>query len=237
MTPRIVYWRIIALFTVLLSAALAAIAQDIESKKTFEGIVEMQFKNVERVQLFTFSVKNGRIRVEETGRDDVAPIVLVDHAAKKTFIILPSREEYIEVPIVTEPSESRQSKRKADIQKTELTDDILDYTCDQLIVKSDEKEIEVWATKELGTAGTFLTTITPKSLDPIPWQAEILGRGYFPLKVIERDSDGNEQTQLEVLSIQKKTLGGPLFRVPPGYEKVGRDALQPKQAPKKKRTR
>lgn len=237
MTFRIKLTRTISLFIALLLIALGAVAQEVETKKSFQGTVEVQFRNSDRVQILTYSVKNGKIRVEERDREDNSPIILVDHGMKRTYIILPAREEYIEVSNEQESSALKQSKVKADIQKTDATDEILNYPCDQFVVKLVDKEIEVWATKDLGTPGTFLNSVTTQSLDSAPWQRDVLGMGYFPLRVTERDSAGNELTQSEAVSVQKKALAESLFRVPPAYEKVGPDALQPKQAPKKKRTR
>ena len=70
------------------------------------------------------------------------------------------------------------------------------------------------------------------------WEAELFSKGYFPLKVIIRDVSGYDAGKFEVNTVQKKSLGDYLFRIPMGYEKVERDVLLPQQAvPKKKRIR
>jgi len=229
---RFVCWKTTIVIAALLLAACAALAQDLETKKSFEGVLEVQVQNTERVQLFTFSMKNGRIRVESTEVNEAAQVVLVDHPGKRAYVLLPAREQYIEIA-----SASEVGREQSGIQKTELTDEIQGYTCDQFLLKSSEAEVEIWATREFGTAGTLLTTVNAKSLDTPPWQTELFGMGYFPMKVIMRDASGYDAGKFEVNTVQKKALGDHLFRVPKGYEKAEKDVLEPKQAaPKKKRT-
>jgi len=233
MTARFICWKTTIVIAALLLAACAAVAQDLETKKSFEGVLEVQVQNTERVQLFTFSLKNGKIRVEPADVIDVAQVILIDHPAKKTYVLLPAREQYIEIANAGEAG-----REQTGIQKTELTDEIQGYTCNQFLLKSSQEEIEIWATKEFGTAGTLLTTITAQSLDTPAWQTELYGMGYFPMKVVMRDASGYDAGKFEVNTVQKKALGDFLFRIPKGYEKVERDVLEPKQAaPKKKITR
>ena len=233
MTARFISWKTSMVIAGLLLAACGAVAQDIETKKSFEGVLEVQAQNTERVQIYTYSVKNGRIRVEPANATDAAQVILVDHPAKKTYVLLPAREEYIEIANAGEVG-----REPTGLQKTELTDEILGYTCDQFLVKSSQAEVELWATKEFGTAGTMLTTIVAGTFNTPTWETELLSMGYFPMKVIIRDGSGYDAGKFEVNTVQKKALGEFLFRIPKGYEKVEKDVLEPKQAaPKKKRTR
>ena len=233
MTGRFNCWKTAIVAASLLLAACAAIAQDIETKRSFEGVLEVQVQNTERVQLFTFSLKNGKIRVEPAEVADAAQVLLIDNAAKRTYVLLPAREQYIELPNSGEPG-----RAQSGLQRTELTDEIQGYTCDQFMLKSSEAEVEIWATKEFGTAGTFLTTVNAQTVDTPAWQNELFAMGYFPMKVVMRDASGYDAGKFEVNTVQKKALGDFLFRIPKGYDKVEKDVLELKQAPpKKKRTR
>jgi hypothetical protein len=233
MKVRFLCWKTMFVIASLFLPTWAVIAQELETKKTFEGVLEVQVQNTERVQLYTFSVKNGRIRVEPADVSDAAQVILVDHPAKRTYVLLPAREQYIEIPAGADVG-----RGQTGLQKSESTDEIQGYTCDQFLLKSPQVEIEIWATKELGTAGTMFTNVTPAALETPPWQTELFSMGYFPMKVVMRDASGYDAGKFEVNSVQKKTLGEFLFRIPRGYEKVDKDVLEPKQAtPKKKRTR
>jgi hypothetical protein len=89
--------------------------------------------------------------------------------------------------------------------------------------------MEVWATKGFGTAGTFLTP----QVTELGWK--ILEMGYFPMRIISKDSTGEESGRIEVSSVQKKSLTASLFRIPSSYEKLDPEALQAKQPPKKRK--
>jgi hypothetical protein len=233
MTARVICRKKAIVIAALILSTCAAIAQDLETKRSFEGVLEVQVQNTERVQLFTYSVKNGRIRVEPADVTDAAQVILVDHPAKKTYVLLPAREQYVEIADASDVGHE-----PTGLQKTDLTDEILGYTCDQLLVKTNQAEVEIWATRELGTAGTMLTATVTQTFDTPAWETELFSRGYFPLKVVMRDVSGYDAGKFEVNTVQKKALGDFLFRIPMGYEKVERDVLIPKQAaPKKKRTR
>ena len=233
MTARCACWKTTIVIAALFLATCTAVAQDLETKKSFEGVLEVQVQNTERVQLYTYSVKNGRIRVEPADVSDAAQVIIVDHPAKRTYVLLPAREQYIEIADAAEVG-----RGQTGLQKSELTDEILGYTCEQLLMKSSQSDVEIWATKEFGTAGTMLTTVIAQTFDSPGWETELFGMGYFPMKVIMRDVSGYDAGKFEVNSVQKKALGDFLFRIPRGYEKVEKDVLEPKQAtPKKKRTR
>jgi hypothetical protein len=233
MKDRFIFWQTFLVIGSLLVAACNAVAQELETKKSFEGVLEVQVQNTERVQLYTFSVKNGRIRVEPAEVSDALQVIIVDHPAKKSYVLLPAREQYLEIKYPADVDRGQNG-----LQKSDQTDEIQGYACDQFLLKSDQAEIEVWATKELGTAGTMFTTVAVQALETPPWQAELFGMGYFPMKVIIRDPSGYDAGKFEVNSVQKKNLGDFLFRIPRGYEKVDKDMLEVKPAPsKKKRTR
>jgi hypothetical protein len=233
MTSLFRCWKTNVVVAALLITAGTAVAQDLETRKSFEGVLEVQVQNTERVQLYTFSLKNGRIRVEPSDVSDAAQVILIDHAAKRTYVLLPASEQYIEITNAGEVA-----RGQTGLQKSELTDELQGYTCDQFLIKSSQADIEIWATKELGASGTLLTSVNAQSLDVPAWQTELFSMGYFPMKVIMRDASGYDAGKFEVNTVQKKSLGDHLFRIPMGYEKVEKDVLEQKQAaPKKKRTR
>jgi hypothetical protein len=233
MKDRFMFWQTFLVIVSLLVAACGAIAQELETKRSFEGVLEVQVQNTERVQLYTFSVKNGRIRVEPSEVSDALQVIIVDHSAKKSYVLLPAREQYVEINYPADFGRGQNG-----LQKSDQTDEIQGYSYNQFIVKSDQAEIEVWATKELGMAGTMFTNVVAQALETPPWQAELFGMGYFPMKVIIRDPSGYDAGKFEVNSVTKKSLGDFLFRIPRGYEKVDKDVLEVKLAPpKKKRTR
>jgi hypothetical protein len=129
--------------------------------------------------------------------------------------------------LIPPKGETRQAK--VNVQKTDSTMDILDYSCDEFLVTVDSLEFEIWATKGLGTSGTFLT------LQVHEWEAKILDMGYFPMRLVMRNASGDEAARFEVTSMTKKSMSESLFRIPSGFEKVDQEALIPKAVSKKKK--
>jgi hypothetical protein len=227
MTSRIFRRTTHVLSATLLFITLAS-SQELIEKTSFEGVVGFEVRDLQSVESVTLFMKNGRLRLEGTDRGGDNAILL-DYRLKKAFVIISARDQYVELPAVAVPSKSGPSKPSVEVQKTDLTDEILDYTCDQFLITSDKFTMEVWATKGFGTAGTFLTPQVTESA----WK--ILEMGYFPMRIISKDSTGEESGRIEVASVQKKSLSSSLFRIPSSYEKLDPEALQAKQPPKKRK--
>ncbi len=51
------------------------------------------------------------------------------------------------------------------------------------------------------------------------WEAELKGKGGFPLRLIERDGSGKEVTRLEATKIEPGPLPASLFEPPAGFQK------------------
>ena len=227
MTSRIFRGAALGLSAILFFIAPAS-PQELIEKTSFEGVVGFEVRDSESIESLTLFMKNGRLRLEGTDQGG-GNATLLDYRLKKGFVIISGRDQYVELPAVAVPSKPGSPKPSVDVQKTDLTDEILNYACDQFLVTADKSTLEVWATKGFGTAGTFL------SVQVNEWQWRILEMGYFPMRIIAKDSTGEETRRIEVASVQKKSLTASLFRIPSGYEKVDPDALQPKQPLKKKR--
>ncbi len=207
-----------------------ASSQEVVEKKSFEGIVSFEIRDSQSIEPVTLYVKNERLRLEG-GLQAGGDAMLIDYRLKKTFIIASGREQYVELPMVSAPSKPDVTKLRVDLHKTDSTMDIAGYTNDQFLLTINSTEIEIWATKELGTAGVFLTPQVG------PSERKILEMGYFPMRFIALDSTGEETRRFEVTGVQKKSLSESLFSIPAGYEKIDPSALQPKQAPKKRKSR
>jgi hypothetical protein len=173
-------------------------------------------------------MKRGRLRIEGSEQGGGNGILL-DYGLKKSFVIVSGREQYVEFPIVYVPPKGAHAPPKVNVQKTDSTDEIEGYQCDQFLATVDTLEFEIWATKDLGTAGSFLT---PQVWE---WMWKILDMGYFPMRFIARDATGEESARFEVTSVVKKSLSESLFHIPSGYEKIDPDALLSKQVQKKKK--
>jgi hypothetical protein len=219
-------WILAASFIIGTSAL--AFAQELVEKKSFEGVVGYQIRDNVSIETMTLFTKRGRLRLE--GSEQIGGnSVLVDYGVKKSYVIISGREQYVELPAVYAPPKGTPSVPRVNVQKTDSTEEIEGYGCDQFLVTIDSVEFEIWATKDFGTAGTFLST------QVYDWMWKILDMGYFPMRFIARDASGEESRRFEVTSVVKKPLIDSIFRIPSGYEKIEPEALQPKQPLKKKK--
>ena len=227
MTSRIIRYTMLGILLTIGLNTLAS-AQEIVEKKSFEGIVGYQIRDFQSIESLSLFMKRGRLRIEGTEQGG-GNAILVDYGLKKSFIIVSGSEQYVEFPVLYARPKGSRVPPKVDVQKTDSTDEIEGYQCDQFLATVDTLEYEVWATKDLGTAGSFLTPQVSE------WMWKILDMGYFPMRFIARDATGEESGRFEVTSVAKKSLSEALFRIPSGYEKIDPEALQPKQVPKKKK--
>ncbi len=203
-------------------------AQELVEKKSFEGIVGYQIRDFQSVESLSLFMKRGRLRIERSEQGG-GNAILLDYGLKKSFLIVSGREQYVEFPVVYAPPKGTPDPPRVNVQKTDSTDEIEGYECDQFLATVDTLEYEIWATKDFRTAGSFLTSQVSE------WMWKILEMGYFPMRYIERDAMGQESVRFEVTSVVKKSFSESLFHLPSGYEKIDPDALQPKQVPKKKK--
>ena len=71
---------------------------------------------------------------------------------------------------------------------------ILGYDCTRYLLKDSGREVEVWATTELGpyvSASNPMQKKGPKNA----WETMLAGAGLFPLRVAERDRGGRPDIQ------------------------------------------
>jgi len=236
MRSRSIVQGVNLLLGLFLFTALAG-AQDTGNRYPFEGVVHVRYQTIDEVQYVDLSVKRERIRVDAAMAEPGGTFFLIDYLAKKRYVILPYREEYLEFPATVVRENSRQLKVPVNFEKTDSTDEVAGYPCDQLLVKTKEGELEIWATSKLGTAGTLTTNLASMLAEQSPWEKEIIRFGYFPLKVILRDGSGDQRVMFEATAIEKKSQGESRFVIPSGYEKTTAEELTPKTTPKKKKPR
>lgn len=226
MTTRSIRFTAFGILLTLCCSVLVN-AQELVEKKSFEGVVGYQIRDIQSIESLSLFMKRGRLRIEGTEQGGGNGFLL-DYGLKKSFIIISGREQFVELPVVSVPAKGTYVPAKINVQKTDSTDEIEGYECDQFLVTVDSLEYEIWATKEFGTAGSFLIPQVSE------WMWKILDMGYFPMRFVTRDDTGEESGRFEVTSVTKKSLSESLFHIPSGYEKIEREALQTKQTPKKK---
>ena len=102
--------------------------------------------------------------------------------------------------------------------KTGRTEKILGYACEEYLSKHKKGETEVWVTAALGKLSGFYWG--EKDAEKSVWQKHLASKGFFPLRIVDRKSAGNEAMRMEAASVTPKSLPDSLFEIPKDYRNI-----------------
>lgn len=195
------------------------------AQKNFEGIVELNYSGDRGDNTIKYYTKNGMVRLEMGNNakiDEKSPktgtILLKNNTL---YILMPERKAYIEKPLNIKDQLEKLGKKsnvEKGLKKTGEQKDILGYKADQWTLKNEKGEVEVWSTTELGNILQGLSGINREKMPQ--WLKDIAAQDFFPLLLIQHNTDGKEINRLEVKNIDKKNLEESLFEVPGDYKKA-----------------
>ena len=191
------------------------------SQSTFEGKVVIETTNDGQTHTLNYYAKGDMARFDVNSERGNANIIF-DKKNKKMLMVMPSMKMYMEFPMDMDlgdnESNTTEDKSKSDFVKTSETKTINGYKCEKWVIKEGDKTSEAWMTKDLGGFVFFQSPMGHHQKQK--WQEDIENSGYFPMLVVEKDSDGNETGRFEVKSVEKKSLDDSFFAVPAGYNQM-----------------
>jgi hypothetical protein len=192
------------------------------SQTTFEGKVVIETTNDGETNTLNYYSKGEMARFDVNSARGEANIIF-DKEHKKMLMVMPTMKMYMEFPLDMELGEDNgnntgDEKSNTDFVKTSETKTINGYKCEKWVIKDDGKTSEAWMTKDLGGFIFFQSPMGKQAKQK--WQEDIENSGYFPMLVVEKDSDGKETGRFEVKSVEKKSLDDSFFAVPAGYNQM-----------------
>ena len=191
------------------------------SQSTFEGKVVIETTNDGQTHTLNYYAKGDMARFDVNSERGNANIIF-DKKNKKMLMVMPTMKMYMEFPMDMDlgdnESNATEDKSKSDFVKTSETKTINGYKCEKWVIKEGDKTSEAWMTKDLGGFVFFQSPMGHHQKQK--WQEDIENSGYFPMLVVEKDSDGNETGKFEVKSVEKKSLDDSFFTVPEGYSQM-----------------
>jgi GLPGLI family protein len=102
---------------------------------------------------------------------------------------------------------------KMTVEKTSETKDILGYSCNKAIIRSDEgTEIIVYYTKELGTGATYFDDPQFKDIDGLMLEFEIPNEGM--------------NMKFTAITVENKNVADTEFEIPEGYQIKTKDEMK-----------
>ena len=204
--------------TVRTVVLLSLVALCIAPAQTFEGTITFEISSARGTQEMKYLTKGDQVRIDMERGPGMSMSVLMNTTSKDVTMLMPQNKMYMKMNLNTMPVPPEIKDQDADFKKTGQTKTILGYTCEQIIISQDKREIEMWVTKGLGKF--VQANMNPRAQSPLmkKMEKELTDQGYFPLRTVARAADGSEEMKMEAKSIKKSTLDAALFTIPADYQ-------------------
>lgn len=197
----------------------------------FEGIIVLSETSEGTTVRQQWFLKGDRLRYEETGPDAEKGAMIFDATKKVMYSLRHDDRIYLEI------STAETSKGAPDVidaivvVKTGTSDKAAGYTCEiyRTTNESDGSTGEVCMARGIGNAvmsGMMSAQAGGASLLPA-WMREMFKDGGFPIKGVDRNGQGKEETRWEAVNIEKKHLDDKVFLPPADYKKQNMTVITP----------
>lgn len=212
--PPLMKIKLLSLVAGLLLAPLATHAAD------FEGKVGLKMTSGKSTQTMTYSLKNGKMRIDLPNAQGVA--VIVDPVKRETTTLMGEQKMYM-VNALSEPTAAEVKKQETEmkLEKTGETEKILGYTAEKFIATDKENKTEMWLAEGLGMFMSASGNPMGRSQTAAGqgWEKLLAGKQLFPLRIVGHDKAGKETYRMEATSIDKQSLPDAMFVPPADYQK------------------
>lgn len=196
---------------------LTAFALTAASAQTFEGVIAFSVTGPQESRTMQYYTKGETVRIEFEQMPGMTMAVVANSKTGAAFVLMTENKMYMEMNLKDMPAPEG-SQKDIDFRKTGKTRNIVGYPCEQVMMKQDNAEVEMWVTKGLGTFISNFNT-GPKSPAMKKIESELTSKGYFPLLMISK-SAGQGEFRMEALSVTKKQLSKNLFVIPGDFTKM-----------------
>ena len=203
-----------AIFLAFAAAPRAGFFPNDYKKRPFEGVLHFSERSHGRPSSFDYSSKGPVIRIDRSASLMAPAIMIARPAQGAATLVMPETRSYYEVRFSTKPTVD--SVKAFDIKRTTRHREILGMQCEEVEAAGPETTISIWAAP---LAIRFMAM--PKSYREIPpppaWVTALNDWKLFPLSIVEKDSAGRVTRELNVTSIEQRSLKDGLFQVPSGF--------------------
>jgi uncharacterized protein DUF4412 len=192
----------------------------------FEGKVRMKMSDSRgNAHELDYRVKAGFVRMDMEAAKGQTASVIMDLGKKEMIILIPGQNIYMTRSIPdTTAAAARSSDKDATFEKTGETAKILGYDCVKYVYKSKDVTSEIWGTEELGRFMGLGSNANPmggrRAAQAGPaWEKMLMGKDFFPLRVVTQKAKGSDQFNLEATAVTKESEPDSVFQPPAGYQK------------------
>lgn len=203
----------------ILPLALVWLLPLVGFSQSFEGTVSFKVSGMSRAGTMKYYVKGDNIRMEVEQASGMEMTTIMNTKNRKATVLM-ANKTFMEMDFDEMTPPEVVMNKDIDIQKTGKTEPVAGYSCDQFVLKQEGKEFEFWATKGLGKFMQMQMNARQQSPALKKLEKELTEKGYFPLKMVQRDASGKEEMLMQAVSVEKKSLSSELFVIPEGYQKT-----------------
>lgn len=190
----------------------------------FEGKVVLSITSGEEAeQLIDYSIKSGSVRMDL--RSEGGTMSMIVHSAKRQLIMLMADQQmYMVLPLEMPGGEGGEGG-ESPIKKTGRTTKILGYTCAEWVMVEESQTTAFWVTDQLGSfvglgSDNPMGGMGGEQGSGRAWESALKKEeGFFPLRVITRDSQGQQTFRLEARQLVPGRLPESLFSPPRSWQK------------------
>jgi len=204
--------RIFIFLLLFISTPLVLSSQD------FEGVIAFAMKGPQESRNLEYFTKGEMVRMQFEQAPGMTMAVVVNSKTGAAFVLMTESKMYMEMNLQDMPAPEG-SQNDIDFQKTGKTENILGYMCEQVLMKQQGMEVEMWVTKGLGRFVQSNFNGGSKSPAMKKIEDELTSKGYFPLRMTSK-SGGQSEFRMEALSVTRKQLRKDLFVLPAGFTKM-----------------
>lgn len=187
----------------------------------FEGVITLKETSGDETETRTFYFKGEKMRVD----DGDAEFSVWDAKKKDGFFV--DRDDHTYTTMIWSDLGVADAKSVLDditVTKTGKNGKIAGYSCEGYVAKdkSDGSMSELCIAKGLSNAALYgVLADEASSRGGYPsWFRDFLKDGGFPLRQIDYDETGKEESRSEVTKIDAKRLDDGLFHPPAGFKKL-----------------
>jgi hypothetical protein len=182
---------------------------------SFEGTIHYTLTSETQPMDMVHFIKGSRMRIEVPLDGVNTAVSIVNLADREISILMPGQNMYMIMPLPAGVGMS--DTNVPELIDTGETGEILGYDCTRYLLKDKERQVEIWATQELGP---YVSASNPmqKNGSKNAWETMLADSGLFPLRVAEMGKNGGETFSLDVTRIDPGQLDEALFTVPEGYQ-------------------
>ena len=193
---------------------------------SFEGVVTMKDTSDDGTTRQKTYFKGDKMRVDEREGD----YMVWDAAKKEGFMVDSKKRTVVVMPWRDgKPEETEKMFEGMTVTKTGKSDKVAGYPCEIYLSKNqdDNSTGEICIAKGISNAAMYgLLLGDPSGRGGYPaWFRDIVKDGGFPLRSIDRDGSGEEESRTEAIKVEAQRLDDSLFAPPPGFKKTDRAEL------------